>query len=458
MTRSPRPSLRALLLAGIASAAMTALPARADDAAFPATLAGHAVLPANSLITMPDDAPADLKNAGKYTTGKRVEALGTVEGTSAGRPTGIALPFAGQPLQGHSGIKTMPDGTFWILTDNGFGSRANSPDSALYLNRYRIDWKTGRFERLETVFLRDPDKKVPFRIVHEGTAARYLTGADFDPESFQILGDTLWIGEEFGPYVLKADLSGRIQAVFETMAGDTPVRSPDNYQVASPSTPDATGTFNARRSKGFEGVAASKDGRFLYALLEGPLWDPAAKGWQKDAEGREVLPILEFDVAAGRWTGRFWHYPLAKNGNAIGDFNMIDATTGLIIERDNGEGTADRACPEGQKRPDCFHDIARFKRVVKIELTDANAGKEVRKIGHIDLMRIADPDGLARKPLNEGVLTFPFFTIEDVDVVDDTHIVVGNDNNLPFSSSREPNKADDNELILLEVGEFLKAK
>jgi hypothetical protein len=37
-------------------------------------------------------------------------------------------------------------------------------------------------------------------------------------------------------------------------------------------------------------------------------------------------------------------------------------------------------------------------------------------------------------------------------------IVVGNDNNLPFSSSREPHKADDNELVLLEVGEFLKAK
>ena len=48
------------------------------------------------------------------------------------------------------------------------------------------------------------------------------------------------------------------------------------------------------------------------------------------------------------------------------------------------------------------------------------------------------------------MLTFPFFTIANVDIV-------GNDNNLPFSSSREPNKADDDELILLEVAEFLKA-
>ena len=137
---------------------------------------------------------------------------------------------------------------------------------------------------------------------------------------------------------------------------------------------------------------------------------------------------------------------------------MIDATTGLIIERDNGEGTADKACPQGQRRPDCFHDIAKFKRVYKIEMSEANAGQAVRKIGYIDLMQIADPQKKSRKPLIDGVLTFPFFTIENVDVVDARHIVVGNDNNLPFSSSRDPNKADDNELVLLEVEEFLKAR
>ncbi len=73
-------------------------------------------------------------------------------------------------------------------------------------------------------------------------------------------------------------------------------------------------------------------------------------------------------------------------------------------------------------------------------------------------MKIADPDKKARKPLNDGVLTFPFWTIENVDIVDQTHIIVGNDNNLPFSTSREPNKADDNEFVLLNVAEFLKAR
>jgi hypothetical protein len=351
----------------------------------------------------------------------------------------------------------MPDGTFWIITDNGFGSKANSPDSMLYLNRYRVDWDKGTMERLQTIFLHDPDKKVPFRIAEEGTDRRYLTGSDFDIESFQIIGQTLWIGDEFGPFIIKADMTGKVQAVFETLADGKPVRSPDHPSLVTPAVPGGAVEFNLRRSKGFEGLASSKDGRFLYGLLEGPLWNAATMDFEKTTDGKEYLRILEFDVAAEKWTGRFWQYVLEANGYAIGDFNMIDATTGLVIERDNGEGTEDKGCPAGQRAANCFHDIAKFKRIYKIEMTDANAGKPVRKIGHIDLMKIADPNERSRKPLNGGVLTFPFFTIENVDIVDERHIVVGNDNNLPFSSSRDPGKADDNEIVLLEVEAFLKA-
>jgi hypothetical protein len=425
--------------------------------AYPATLSGHAVLPAQSFVPAPKDAPADLQVSGKFTTPQRVDSIGSVEGFSAGRPTGVSLPFKGQPQQGHSGIKKMPDGTFWILTDNGAGAKANSPDFMLYLNHYKVDFKSGKFTRLSTVFLHDPDKKVPFRIVHEGTKQRYLTGADFDTESFQFAGGALWIGDELGPWLIKADLKGKVLAVFDTMVDGKVVRSPDHPAVTTPGAPGGEVKFQVRRSKGFEGMASSKDGSKLYALLEGALWDEGSKSFET-VDGKQYLRVLEFDVAAQKWTGRHWKYVLEANHHAIGDFNMIDETTGLIIERDNGEGTADKACPEGQKRTDCFHDLAKFKRIYKVELNEANVGGVARKIGYIDLMNIADPDKLARKPLNNGVLTFPFFTIENVDVVDAAHIVVGNDNNLPFSSSREPNKADDNELILLEVGEFLRAR
>lgn len=70
-------------------------------------------------------------------------------------------------------------------------------------------------------------------------------------------------------------------------------------------------------------MAASKDGKFLYPLLEGALWNGDAGGTEKD-DGREYLRTLEFDVANQKWTGRFWKYPLEVNSHSIGDFNMID--------------------------------------------------------------------------------------------------------------------------------------
>jgi hypothetical protein len=327
----------------------------------------------------------------------------------------------------------------------------------LFLRQVKVDWDKGTFETMQTIFLHDPDKKIPFRIVHEGTEKRYLTGADLDIEGFQIIGDKIWIGEEFGPYVVRTDMTGKVELLIETMADGKPVISPDHYKITAPNPGATNPQVNDARSKGFEGFAASKDGKFIYGLLEGPLWDAEKNDWEK-VDGRPALRILELSTADAMWTGRHWKYVLEPGAASIGDFNMIDATTGLVIERDNGEGTAAKACPEMKPAPGCFHDLAKFKRITKIEMTDANIGSPVRKIGYIDLMKIKDPNKKARKPLDGDVLTFPFFTIENVDVVDESHIIVGNDNNLPFSSSREPNAADDNELILLEVAEFLKAK
>ncbi|MBP6018301.1 MAG: esterase-like activity of phytase family protein [Burkholderiaceae bacterium] len=424
----------------------------------PAVLEAHAMLPAQSFIEAPDNAPGDLKASGKYTTKKRVEALGSVMGKSANRDTGQSLPMKGQPLQGHSGIKVMADRSVWIITDNGFGNKANSMDSMLYLNQYEIDWKSGEFKPMATVFLSDPDKKVPFRIVHEESKERYLTGSDLDTESFQPIGEHFWIGDEFGPYLIQVDKSGKVLAFFETEVDGKKIQSPDHYAVTSPGAPgDTYQNVNLKRSKGYEGMAASKDGKFLYPMLEGAVWDEATKDGEQ-VDGRTVLRVLEFSVDDKKWTGRSWFYPLEDKGHAIGDFNMIDAMTALVIERDNGEGTPDKACKEGADTKTCFSALPKFKRVYKVEFSAETAGKSMRKIAYIDLLNIQDPNKIARKALTDGVLQFPFFTIENVDVVDEERIVVGNDNNFPFSSSRDPNQQDDNELVLLNVKQLLQAK
>jgi hypothetical protein len=448
------------LLATVALAALISGSASADDKVFPAKLTGQAILPANTVVPAPADAPAFLKTSGKFTTAdrKRTEALGTLPGKDGARITDVKLPLDGQPVQGFSGIKTMADGTFWTLSDNGFGSKFTSSDSMLFLHQMKFDWATNKAEVVKNIFLSDPNKVVPFPIVTEATETRYLTGADFDIESVQPVADGFWLGDEFGPYLIKIDAQGRVTDVLATTLDGKPVLSPDNPLLQLPGNPvTKMPVFNLKRSGGFEGLAMAKDGSKLYGLLEGPIYKD--DGQMETVDGKTAIRVIEFDVASKKWTGRSWLYPFADKGVSIGDFNMIDASTALVIERDNGAGTKDKACADPkQPKPDCFDAPAELKRVYKVEFNDANVGKAVRKIGYIDLMNIQDPDNKKKAGSVAGVYDMPFVTIENVDVIDATHIIIGNDNNLPFSAGRAVDKADNNEFSVLEVGEFLAAK
>ncbi len=452
--------MRSALLAGVALAVLFANPALADETEFSAVLKSHAILPAATFIDAPADAPAFMKTAAKFTgPGRlRVDEPGTIMGKDGARETGLSMPFPGQAVQGFSGIKNMGDGTFWALSDNGFGNKMNSSDAALMLHHLSFDWQNGTVNLLKTVFLSDPEGMIRYPIVNEATAERYLTGADLDIESIQPVAGGFWIGEEFGPFLIKTDADGKVQSLIETTVDGKIVKSPDHPTLALPGNPTQDmPAFNLKRSGGYEGMAQSKDGSKLYALLEGPLYTEEKAVEQ--VEGKTALRVIEFDVASQEWTGRTWFYPLSEGGEAIGDFNMIDETTGLVIERDNGAGNKAQAC--GAAKPtatDCFANPAQFKRVYKIEMTNENAGSAVRKIGYIDLLNIQDPENVRRQGGSEGVYDMPFVTIENVDVFDENHIIVGNDNNLPFSAGRALNKPDDNEFVVLEVSDFLAAK
>ena len=441
------------------------------DQQLPARLAGHAVLPAFTMALPPADAPRDAMVSGKFTGPEgRVDRPGSLPGTTGpapeGRPTGIALPFIGQPVQGFSGIKPVQGepGAYWVLTDNGFGTRRNSGDALLMFHKVRPDFRSGQVAVEQTIFRSDPARRVPFRIAHEGTDARYLTGSDFDPESIQPIPNQggFWIGEEFGPFLIRVDMQGRVQQVVETTLEGRAIRSPDHPALQVPASPTAGVAFQSQRSGGYEGMAMLPDGSRLWALLEKPVLT---------AEGRPegaFLRLIEFDTARAAWTGRSLKYRLEPGATAIGDFNFIDERRALVIERDNGEGDPSLACPAGQTAaatpPACFHAPARLKRIYLVDLGAVDAEGYVAKLAHIDLMAIQDPENLARQRGDRAAeaprdrFSFPFFTIEDVAMVDAEHIIVANDNNLPFSAGRHLTRADDNELILLRVPEFLRAR
>ncbi|RWR05312.1 esterase-like activity of phytase family protein [Paenirhodobacter populi] len=441
----------------LTAAAMTAS-AQAEEV-FPAKLAGHAYLPALTLIAPPADAPRDLWISGKFTGKTRNEdpmtVMGTVGKDYGDHPTGISLPFIGQPVQGMSGfaMNLAEDGSRFTLTDNGFGSKVNSPDAMLFFHRMAPDFTTGDVARRESIFLRDPDHKVPFRIANEGTESRYLTGADFDPESIQHLDGEIWIGDEFGPYVLRVAMDGRILEVFPTMLDGQLLRGPDTPGVTVPSAPGKD--FQVQRSGGYEGMALQPKTGLLWAMLEKPLLVEGG-----GTEG-DFLRVMTFDTQSKTWTGKSYKFKLSEGAKAIGDFNFIDDTRALVIERDNGEGDITRACADGATdKSSCYPVPAEVKNIVLVDTASVDADGYLRRIGHVNLLDIADPEDKALPGMRaaEGPFTFPFLTIEDVARVDETHIIVANDNNLPFSGGREIGTAANNEFILLSVPELLSAK
>lgn len=175
----------------------------------------------------------------------------------AGPFNGIAAPFAHQPVQGFSGVVNRRDGTFDVLSDNGYGNKANSADFLLRVHRIKPDLRGGTAKVLGGFNLSDPDRHVPFPLTR---ADRVLTGADFDIESIQRMPDgTYWIGDEFGPWLLHFSAKGRLLQAPIALDG---VRAPENPYLngAQP---------NIASSKGFEGLVRSVDGRHLYPLLEG---------------------------------------------------------------------------------------------------------------------------------------------------------------------------------------------
>ncbi|MFW6188094.1 MAG: esterase-like activity of phytase family protein [Actinomycetota bacterium] len=399
---------------------LTAVPATAHPhtgkelPAAPA-LSGFSVLPADTFV--PDSEPS-----GAFLDGRTTPA------------------YPGQPVQGFSGVHANGDGTYLAMSDNGFGNKANSRDFLLAVHRIAPDLDGGKTRVLETMHLSDPEGHIPWDIWRDGGCEaavdlpaghecpapdRVLTGWDFDLESLQVARDgTLWFGDEFGPYLLHTDAEGRLL--------EAPIKLPG---VTSPSDPDPEApAANLANSKGFEGMAIAPNSRTLYPMLEGATDEDKAAGLASDRRIYEVA--LGAGKQATEFTGEYRRYRTEAPEHNVGDFIAVNAHQFLVIERDDTQGAE-----------------ADFKRIYLVDIRDRDRDGYVDKRELVDLMDVADPHGLASE---DGTYRMPYFTIEDVEILDENTVAVLNDNNYRATGGRGADVVDVTEFVTIDLPENLR--
>jgi hypothetical protein len=375
------------------------------------------------------DGPSHVALVGRAVLPVETYAAGPVSGTflPPGAVNGINFPLPSQPVQGFSSIVDgRQPGEYLAMPDNGYGTKPSSKDFLIRAYYIRPDFKTasggsGTVEVGEHISFRDPLGLMGFTLVNDSTADRLLTGGDIDPESLQRAhnGD-LWVGDEFGPWILHFDSTGVLI--------DPPFAIPGVHSPNNPNFP--AGSATQPNSRGFEGMAISPNGDYLYAALEGAqIGDP-------DQSRRYVY---EFSVADKSLTGRTWQYRTIQPGYLIADLAALDAHRLVLIQRDTGSGLT-----------------AVFRDVDVVDLRQVGADGFLDSHTVVDLTAIPDPDLISLPALHPGDVRLgdPYGvaceSVEAIHPLDGSHLLIGCDNNFP-NKGRNPNLADDNEFIVVKV-------
>jgi len=441
------------------------------------TLVGYANIPRDTYVEGP--------TSGQFISGGDL--------TTATSTYSYTLPFTSeQPVQGISAIADGPvSGSYYVMQDNGFGSKSSSVDALLHVYAIAPDWTGGSvtpidfstgtsltgFTSASYIRLSDPDAKLGFTLVADDTnypgtttstpttgetvavdslitASRLLTGGDIDPESMVVANDgTLWFGDEFGPFLIHTDATGKVlesEIAFPNVLGlDT------NAYVQTTNNPYVTDA-NLPSSGGPESMAINKSGTYLYTMFERELSSDTDKQ-------RRIINV--FDLAGDKFLDTYYAYKVDTgtyvnaSGDTVTEYHTVNDMVAindhefLVVEKDRGAGDARTGLFPASN---ASRVAAQFKHIYKIDLNDVDADGYLEKTLVVDLLDIADPQGLGGDYTIDSVFTFPMESIESVHIVDANTIMVANDNNYPGgSASRNPDTPDNNEFILIRLPEAL---
>jgi hypothetical protein len=232
-------------------------------------------------------------------------------------------------------------GEWWGLSDRGPGGGTLNYDTRVQRFTLDVDPNTGaisNFTIAETV--KFTNNGSPLNGI--APTPTNVLGNAFDPEGIVVhpVTGNLFVSDEYGPSVYEFDRSGAMVQRFTTPSNLIP-RDASNV----PNFADDTGnTLGKRTNRGFEGLAISPDGKYVYAMLQSAMLD-------EGGGSGTVNRIVKFDVATGQQVAQYaYQMQGSSQGRGISALVAINDHEFLVLERNNrGVGVGADFAPPNKK-------------------------------------------------------------------------------------------------------------
>jgi hypothetical protein len=298
----------------------------------------------STFLALPDRGP----NATAYSGGAAVDNTTSyiarfntvnmgVTSTPSTLPNGTLAPYTVTP--------TLQSTTLlWSSTPLTYGTTAGLPSAVPGINTAGKYYFTGRSDGFAPGVSSNPNN------------------ARLDPESIRVSkdGKSVYISDEYGPYVYQFDRATGERTRTFTLPGDFAI--PNQYavggKVGQAGTEIGGNTIGRVANKGMEGLAISPDGTKLYGIMQSPLLQDGG-----DTAAGKTNRIVQIDIA----TGATKEFAISNtvNGVQLNNSELIainDHTLGFMPR--DGKGLGDGSA-------------AKNKYLAAIDLSDATDANDI---------------------------------------------------------------------------------
>jgi len=216
---------------------------------------------------------------------------------------------------------------WWGLSDRGPGGGTLNYETRVQRFTLDVDMNSGaisNFQIAQTI-----------KFSNQGAAMNGIApspgnvlGNALDPEGLVVhpTSGHFYVSDEYGPSVYEMDRTGAVVKTFTTPANLLPRNAASGVANFAGDTGNTAGK---RTNRGFEGLAVSPDGKYVFAMLQSAMLD-------EGAGSGSVNRIVKFDAATGLAVGQY-AYQMKRSGQGQGISSLVALNDHefLVLERNN---------------------------------------------------------------------------------------------------------------------------